>query len=311
MTAMPQQAGSSGSNIAPTADSPASSVAAFFALMKPRVMSLVIFTGFAGMYLAPVDMHPVLAAISLFAIAAGAGASGAINQWYDRDMDALMTRTRNRPIPAGKVIPEEALAFGIVISVLSVMLLSLASNLLAGGLLAFTIFFYAVVYTVWLKRSTPQNIVIGGAAGALPPLVGWAAMTGTVTLEPIILFTLIFVWTPPHFWALALVKNDDYRLANVPMLPVTAGADETRKQILIYSIFLMGAGILPFVIGMSGIAYGILSVIMGALFLAFAIRLYLVKTDKAAWDLFKFSVLQLFILFAGLIADKALSFMLI
>ena len=311
MTAMPQQPGSSGSNIAPTADSPASSVAAFFALMKPRVMSLVIFTGFAGMYLAPVDMHPVLAAISLFAIAAGAGASGAINQWYDRDMDALMTRTRNRPIPAGKVIPEEALAFGIVISVLSVMLLSLASNLLAGGLLAFTIFFYAVVYTVWLKRSTPQNIVIGGAAGALPPLVGWAAMTGTVTLEPIILFTLIFVWIPPHFWALALVKNDDYRLANVPMLPVTAGADETRKQILIYSIFLMGAGILPFVIGMSGIAYGILSVIMGALFLAFAIRLYLVKTDKAAWDLFKFSVLQLFILFAGLIADKALSFMLI
>ena len=311
MTAMPQQPGSSGSNIAPTADAPASSVAAFFALMKPRVMSLVIFTGFAGMYLAPVDMHPVLAAISLFAIAAGAGASGAINQWYDRDMDALMTRTRNRPIPAGKVIPEEALAFGIVISVLSVMLLSLASNLLAGGLLAFTIFFYAVVYTVWLKRSTPQNIVIGGAAGALPPLVGWAAMTGTVTLEPIILFTLIFVWTPPHFWALALVKNDDYRLANVPMLPVTAGADETRKQILIYSIFLMGAGILPFVIGMSGIAYGILSVIMGALFLAFAIRLYLVKTDNSAWDLFKFSVLHLFILFAGLIADKALSFMLI
>ena len=311
MTAMPRQPGSSGSNIAPTADAPASSVAAFFALMKPRVMSLVIFTGFAGMYLAPVDMHQVLAAISLFAIAAGAGASGAINQWYDRDMDALMTRTRNRPIPAGKVIPEEALAFGIVISVLSVMLLSLASNLLAGGLLAFTIFFYAVVYTVWLKRSTPQNIVIGGAAGALPPLVGWAAMTGTVTLEPIILFTLIFVRTPPHFWALALVKNDDYRLANVPMLPVTAGADETRKQILIYSIFLMGAGILPFVIGMSGIAYGILSVIMGALFLAFAIRLYLVKTDKVAWDLFKFSVLHLFILFSGLIADKALSFMLI
>ena len=311
MTAMPQQPVSSGPNIAPTVDAPASSVAAFFALMKPRVMSLVIFTGFAGMYLAPVDMHPVLAAISLFAIAAGAGASGAINQWYDRDMDALMTRTRNRPIPAGKVIPEEALAFGIVISVLSVMLLSLASNLLAGGLLAFTIFFYAVVYTVWLKRSTPQNIVIGGAAGALPPLVGWAAMTGTVTLEPIILFTLIFVWTPPHFWALALVKNDDYRLANVPMLPVTAGVDETRKQILIYSIFLMGAGILPFVIGMSGIAYGILSLIMGALFLGFAIRLYFVKTDKAAWDLFKFSVFHLFILFAGLIADKALSFMLI
>ena len=311
MTAMPQQPGSSGPHIMPTADTPVSSVAAFFALMKPRVMSLVIFTGFAGMYLAPVDMHPVLAVISLFAIAAGAGASGAINQWYDRDMDALMTRTRNRPIPAGKVMPEEALAFGIVISVLSVMLLSLASNLLAGGLLAFTIFFYAVVYTVWLKRSTPQNIVIGGAAGALPPLVGWAAMTGTVTLEPIILFALIFIWTPPHFWALALVKNDDYRAANVPMLPVTAGADETRKQILIYSFVLMGAGILPFAIGMSGIAYGILSVIMGALFLAFALRLYFAKTDKAAWDLFKFSVFHLFVLFAGLIADKAISFMLI
>ena len=311
MTAMPQQPGSSGPHIVPTADTSVSSVAAFFALMKPRVMSLVIFTGFAGMYLAPVDMHHVLAVISLFAIAAGAGASGAINQWYDRDMDALMIRTRNRPIPAGKVMPEEALAFGIVISVLSVMLLSLASNLLAGGLLAFTIFFYAVVYTVWLKRSTPQNIVIGGAAGALPPLVGWAAVTGTVTLEPIILFALIFIWTPPHFWALALVKNDDYRAANVPMLPVTAGADETRKQILIYSFVLMGAGILPFAIGMSGIAYGILSVIMGALFLAFALRLYFAKTDKAAWDLFKFSVFHLFVLFAGLIADKAISFMLI
>ena len=306
MTAMQHQTGAPGSNIMVNVDGPASSVSDFFALMKPRVMSLVVFTGFAGMYLAGGDVHPVLALISLFAIAAGAGASGAINQWYDRDLDALMSRTCKRPIPAGKVKPEEALALGVVVSALSVMLLSLASNFLAGGLLAFTIFFYAIVYTVWLKRSTPQNIVIGGAAGALPPMVGWAAITGSVTIEPIVLFGLIFVWTPPHFWSLALVKNEDYRVANVPMLPVTAGAEETRKQILLYSIVLLVVGVLPYAIGMVGIAYGVLSLVMGALFLAFAISLYRVRSDNAAYYLFRFSVFHLFILFAGLIADKAL-----
>ena len=236
------------------ADTPAT-VGEFFQLMKPRVMSLVIFTGFAGMFLAPGQMHPILAAVALFAIAAGAGASGAINQWYDRDIDAVMSRTRNRPIPAGRVVPAEALALGIVISFLSVLLLSLTSNLLAGGLLAFTIFFYAVIYTVWLKRSTAQNIVIGGAAGALPPMVGWAAVTGSVSIESIALFALIFIWTPPHFWALALVKNDDYKQAGVPMLPVVAGAAETRKQILIYALILAPTGLAPYALSMTCLLY--------------------------------------------------------
>ena len=186
------------------------SVGDFWQLLKPRVMSLVIFTGFAGMFVAPGDMHPMLFCISLFAIAAGAGASGAINQWYDRDIDAVMARTRLRPVPSGAVEPSEALSFGIIVSVLSVLLLGLASNWFAAGLLAFTIFFYGVVYTVWLKRSTPQNIVIGGAAGALPPVIGWAAVTGSLSVEPLLLFAIIFMWTPPHFWALALVKNEDY-----------------------------------------------------------------------------------------------------
>ncbi len=280
----------------------------FFELMKPRVMSLVIFTGFAGMFLAPNQIHPVLGAIALFAIAAGAGASGAINQWYDRDIDAVMARTRRRPIPAGRVEPAEALAFGVVVSILSVLLLSLTANLLAGGLLAFTIFFYAVIYTVWLKRSTPQNIVIGGAAGALPPMVGWAAVSATVSVESILLFVLIFVWTPPHFWALALVKNDDYVVAQIPMLPVVAGADETRKQILLYSLILAPVGVAPVFMGMASLAYGVLATLMGAGFVALAARLFVQKTDAAAWRLFKFSVFYLFILFAALITDRLIGF---
>jgi len=279
-------------------------VGAFFELMKPRVMSLVIFTGFAGMYLAPGHMHPVLAAVALLAIAAGAGASGAINQWYDRDIDAVMRRTSRRPIPSGRMDPAEALAFGVVVSFLSVLLLSLAANLLAGGLLAFTIFFYAIIYTVWLKRSTPQNIVIGGAAGALPPMVGWAAVSGAVTIESIALFVLIFVWTPPHFWALALVKNDDYTQAGVPMMPVIAGAHETRKQIVLYSLVLAPVGVLPYSLGMASLFYGLGAAVMGAVFVGLSIMLYQQKTDAAAWRLFKFSVLYLFILFAGLVADR-------
>ncbi len=267
-------------------------------------MSLVIFTGFAGMYLAPGHMHPVLAAVALLAIAAGAGASGAINQWYDRDIDAVMRRTSRRPIPSGRMDPAEALAFGVVVSFLSVLLLSLAANLLAGGLLAFTIFFYAIIYTVWLKRSTPQNIVIGGAAGALPPMVGWAAVSGAVTIESIALFVLIFVWTPPHFWALALVKNDDYTQAGVPMMPVIAGAHETRKQIVLYSLVLAPVGVLPYSLGMASLFYGLGAAVMGAVFVGLSIMLYQQKTDAAAWRLFKFSVLYLFILFAGLVADR-------
>ena len=288
------------------ADTPAT-VGEFFQLMKPRVMSLVIFTGFAGMFLAPGQMHPILAAVALFAIAAGAGASGAINQWYDRDIDAVMSRTRNRPIPAGRVVPAEALALGIVISFLSVLLLSLTSNLLAGGLLAFTIFFYAVIYTVWLKRSTAQNIVIGGAAGALPPMVGWAAVTGSISIESIALFALIFVWTPPHFWALALVKNDDYKQAGVPMLPVVAGAAETRKQILIYALILAPTGLAPYALSMTTLLYPAIAAVMGIVFVGLAISLYRKPSDAAAWKLFKFSIFYLFILFAALIADRLIA----
>lgn len=281
----------------------------FFQLMKPRVMSLVIFTGFAGMYLAPsvgdVTISTILlGAISLFAIAAGAGASGAINQWYDRDIDAVMKRTMDRPIPSGRVQSEEALALGLVISVLSVLLLSLSSNLLAGSLLAFTIFFYAVIYSIWLKRRTPQNIVIGGAAGALPPMVGWAAITGTVSVESLLLFAIIFVWTPPHFWALALVKNDDYQAANVPMLPVVAGERETKNQILIYSLVLAPLGALPYIIGMSSVAYGGLSAVLGAVFV---LKAWQLKQDDGlarAMPLFTFSLYYLTILFFALIADK-------
>ena len=285
------------------AEKPAT-VGEFFQLMKPRVMSLVIFTGIAGMFLAPGSMHPLLAAIALFAIAAGAGASGAINQWYDRDIDAVMSRTCGRPIPAGRVEPAEALALGIVISFLSVLLLTMASNLLAGGLLAFTIFFYAVIYTVWLKRSTAQNIVIGGAAGALPPMVGWAAVTGSISIEPIALFALIFVWTPPHFWALALVKNDDYRDAGVPMLPVVAGKAETRKQILIYALVLAPTGLVPYALAMTSIGYGIVAAVMGGYFVYLSFKLYRQPSDAAAWKLFKFSIFYLFLLFAALIIDR-------
>ena len=217
-----------------------------------------------------------------------------------------MTRTRNRPIPAGKVIPEEALAFGIVISVLSVMLLSLASNLLAGGLLAFTIFFYAVVYTVWLKRSTPQNIVIGGAAGAFPPMIGWAAVTGDIALGGVVLFLIIFFWTPPHFWALALYRSGDYARAGVPMLPVIAGRDETRKQILIYSLIVAPLGVAPVFAGIAGIGYGIFAGLLGAGFVALAAKLYRSDSDKDAKRLFGFSILYLFLLLAGLLANWAI-----
>ena len=282
------------------------SVADFWQLLKPRVMSLVIFTGFVGMFLAPADMHPLLFVISLFAIAAGAGASGAINQWYDRDIDAVMERTRGRPVPSGAVEPAEALSFGLVISTLSVLLLGLASNWLAAGLLAFTIFFYGVVYTIWLKRSTPQNIVIGGAAGALPPVIGWAAVTGGLSVEPLILFAVIFMWTPPHFWALALFRNDDYLRANVPMMPVVAGKTETRRQILIYAVLLAPLALAPAVIGMTSMAYGVVVAALGLNFIRLSWVLYRHPDDAAAKRLFAFSILYLFLLFLGLVIDRLL-----
>ena len=283
------------------------SVADFWNLLKPRVMSLVIFTGFAGMFLAPASIHPLLFVISLFAIAAGAGASGAINQWYDRDIDAVMQRTQNRPIPSGAVEPAEALSFGLVISALSVLLLGLAANWLAAGLLAFTIFFYGVIYTIWLKRSTPQNIVIGGAAGALPPVIGWAAVTGTLSIEPLILFAIIFMWTPPHFWALALFRNDDYTRANVPMMPVVAGAAETRRQILIYAVLLVPLGVVPTLIGMSSIFYGILAGALGLNFVRLSWQLFRAPDDQVARRLFGFSIVYLFLLFLALVVDRAVT----
>jgi protoheme IX farnesyltransferase len=282
------------------------SVADFWNLLKPRVMSLVIFTGFAGMFLAPTSIHPMLFIISLFAIAAGAGASGAINQWYDSDIDAVMQRTQNRPIPAGAVEPAEALSFGLIISALSVLVLGLASNWLAAGLLAFTIFFYGVVYTIWLKRSTPQNIVIGGAAGALPPVIGWAAVSGSLSIEPLLLFAIIFMWTPPHFWALALFRNEDYTRAGVPMMPVVAGEAETRRQILIYAVLLAPLGVLPAFIGMSSLLYGAVAAGLGLNFIRLSRALMRSPDDAAARRLFGFSIVYLFLLFLGLVIDRAI-----
>jgi protoheme IX farnesyltransferase len=279
----------------------------FIELLKPRVMSLVIFTALVGLVRAPGDMHPVLAFTALLCIAVGAGASGALNMWWDRDIDAIMTRTARRPIPTGRVSAEETLAFGLTLAAFSVVVLGLLVNELAGALLAFTIFFYVVIYSMWLKRSTPQNIVIGGAAGAFPPLVAWAAATGTVSLEPVLLFSIIFFWTPPHFWALALYRADDYARAGVPMLPVTAGPDETRRQILLYTLFLVPLAISPAVLGLAGIVYGVVATACGAVLLHLAVRVYRRREGAAAVSaakaMFGFSILYLFLLFATLLGE--------
>jgi len=283
----------------------------YLALLKPRVMSLVVFTGLVGLYLAPGALHPFLAAIAVLCIAVGAGASGAINMWYDRDIDALMARTQDRPIPAGRVAPENALAFGIVLAVGSVALMGVAVNWVAAGLLALTIAFYVFVYTAWLKRRTPQNIVIGGASGAFPPMIGWAAVAGDVSLAPVILFLLIFMWTPPHFWALALYRCGDYAKAGVPMLPVVAGDRETRRQILIYTILLAPVALAPCFIGLSGPVYGAAALALSAGFLVHALRVLGDHGNGAGQNLrakrmFAFSILYLFGLFAMLVVDKAL-----
>ena len=283
----------------------------FVALLKPRVMSLVVFTALVGMAIAPGNMHPGLAAIALLCIAVGAGASGALNMWWDADIDAVMLRTRGRPVPAGRVTPGEALAFGLFLSGFSVVMLGLVANLASAALLAFTIFFYAVIYTMWLKRWTTQNIVIGGAAGAFPPMIGWAVVTGSVSLESILLFLIIFFWTPPHFWALALIKSDDYTRAGVPMLPCVAGPAETRRQILLYSALLVVLGVGPFFMGFGGIAYGITSAGFGAVFLLLAWRVFR-RTEgdeatTAARQLFAFSILYLFVLFAVLLGEAGFS----
>ncbi|MGE3066998.1 MAG: heme o synthase [Hyphomicrobiaceae bacterium] len=280
----------------------------FFALMKPRVMSLVVFTALVGMVAAPGNIHPLLGAIALLAIAVGAGAAGALNMWYDADIDAEMARTAARPIPRGQVTSAEALGFGIVLSVFSVLTLGLLVNETAGALLALTIAFYVLVYTMWLKRRTPQNIVIGGAAGAFPPMIGWAAVTGAVSLESVLLFLIIFMWTPPHFWALALYRSRDYERAGVPMLPVVAGPDETRRQILLYSLLLVPLAVVPALIGLGGLLYACVSIVSGAIFLALAWKVWRVRegraADRAARQLFGFSILYLFLLFAALLIER-------
>lgn len=281
----------------------------YFALLKPRVMSLVVFTAFVGLVAAPGEMHPVMALASVVCIAVGAGASGALNMWYDADIDKLMQRTASRPIPRGRITPEEALTFGVFLSFCSVLSLGLMVNWVAAALLALTICFYLFIYTIWLKRRSPQNIVIGGAAGACPPMIGWAAATGSVSLESIILFLIIFMWTPPHFWALALYRVRDYERVHIPMLPVVAGPDETRWQILLYSLLLTPLATLPYFVGFAGLVYAIASVGLGVVFVLLAIRVYRRRigagADRAAKQLFSFSILYLFLLFAILLAEHS------
>ena len=280
----------------------------YIALLKPRVMSLVIFTGFVGMVIAPGHVHPFIGFVALLCIAVGAGASGALNMWYDADIDAVMGRTAKRPIPSGHVSPPEALAFGLVLSVGSVTLMALAVNWLAAGLLAFTIFFYAVIYTMWLKRRTPQNIVIGGAAGALPPVIGWAAVSQDISVQSLSLFAIILIWTPPHFWALALNQVDDYRAAAVPMLPVVAGLDATRRQILIYTILLGLVSLSPLALGFAGVLYGAIAVVLGTCFVVIAYSLMRhgdgPQARAQSMRLFGFSILYLFVLFGSLPLER-------
>ena len=285
----------------------------FIALLKPRVMSLVVFTALVGMVVVPFGVHPVIGAAALLAIAVGAGASGCLNMWWDADIDAVMVRTSRRPIPAGRITPGEALAFGLSLSVGSVLTLGLIANWAAAGLLAFTIFFYAVVYSMWLKRSTPQNIVIGGAAGAFPPMIGEVVATGQIGLAGCILFAIIFIWTPPHFWALALVKSADYARAGIPMMPNVAGPASTRRQIFAYTLVLAPVGVLPALFGFGGLIYLSVSAITGALMILLAWRVLTIDEGeagiKAAQALFAFSILYLFLLFAVLLAENAFGVM--
>jgi heme o synthase len=279
----------------------------YIALLKPRVMSLVVFTALVGLVIAPGHVHPILAFTAILCIAVGAGASGALNMAYESDIDALMSRTANRPIPRGRITPGEAYAFGITLAFFSVMTLGTLINWVAGALLAFTIFFYVVVYTIWLKRWTAQNIVIGGAAGALPPVVAWAAATGSLSVEPLLLFLIIFFWTPPHFWALALFRSDDYARAGVPMLPVVAGPDATRLQILLYTIVLVAVALAPWPLGYFDAVYGVTSLVLGAGMLWLSIEVYRrregVEAARATRRLFAFSIFYLFALFAVLLLE--------
>ena len=283
------------------------SVGDYFALMKPRVMSLVVFTALVGLLLAPGQPHPVIAFTALLCIAVGAGAAGALNMWFDADVDALMPRTARRPVPRGRILPGEALAFGLTLAGGSTVVLGLLVSVLAAGLLAFTIFFYVVIYTMWLKRSTPQNIVIGGAAGAFPPMIGWAAASGGIGVESILLFLIIFFWTPPHFWALSLCRVDEYARAGIPMLPVVAGREETQRQILLYTLVLAPLALSPWLMGFAGTAYATVAIAGGGVMLLLARRLRGQRGDaeeQAAKRLFAFSVLYLFVLFAAMLVER-------
>ena len=291
-------------------------VADYFALLKPRVMSLVVFTGLAGLALAPGEINPFIGFVALLCIAVGAGAAGALNMWYDADIDAEMERTRSRPIPTGRVAPAEALNLGVTLSLGSVAVMALAVNYTSALLLAVTIGFYLFIYTMWLKRRSPQNIVIGGAAGAFPPMIGWAAVTGSVSLESIILFLIIFMWTPPHFWALALYRSGDYEKVGVPMLPVVAGRAETGKQIFVYSLILAPIALLPTFMGFASLIYGGIAGVLTAAFLIFAWQVWRsvatvggqqghlsAQAEKHARKLFFYSILYLMLLFAALLAE--------
>jgi protoheme IX farnesyltransferase len=279
----------------------------YLALLKPRVMTLVVFTGIAGLIAAPGHLHPVLAATAVLCIAVGAGAAGAINMWYDRDIDAVMSRTCGRPIVRGRIAPSEALAFGVFLSVAAVLVMGLAVNWVAAAVLASASAFYVFVYTMWLKRRTPQNIVIGGAAGSFPPMIGWAAVTGDVTLAPIVLFALIFMWTPPHFWALALFRSGEYAKAGVPMLPVVSGARETKRQMLAYTLALFPLGLAPWALGTAGLTYAIGAGLLSALFILCAVRVLQedgeASNHRAAKQMFGFSIFYLFAIFGLLIVD--------
>ena len=282
---------------------PAASVADYVEILKPRVMSLVVFTGLVGLVLAPGHLHPVLAMVAVLCITIGAGAAGAINMWYERDIDRLMRRTAGRPLPTGRMAPGEALGFGTVLGVGAVMLMALAVNYVAAALLALTIGIYVFVYTIWLKRRTPQNIVIGGAAGAFPPMIGWAAVTGDVGWGAIALFAIIFFWTPPHFWALSLYRAGDYATAGVPMLPVVAGPVETKRQMLLYTLVLWPVALAPWLLGITGALYAAGALLLSAAFTGSAILVCRDTTDRSARRMFAFSLLYLLLIFSLLLVD--------
>jgi protoheme IX farnesyltransferase len=290
----------------------ANEVRDWITLLKPRVLTLVVFTGWVGLLVAPGHLHPVLAATAILCITVAAGAAGAINMWFDRDIDALMRRTANRPIPAGRIAPGEALAFGVALASLSVLVMGLATNLAAAVVLALSIGFYVFIYTMWLKRRTPQNIVIGGAAGAFPPVIGWAAVTGSIDLMPLLMFAIIFFWTPPHFWALSLYASGDYERAGVPMLPVVAGARETRRQILYYTLLLVPITLVPWTLGETGPVYGVAALLLGLGFVYYVVRVMTDRQDLTGVSLtrdaparaaFRYSILYLFALFGVLAVD--------